>query len=162
MQTSRRPQRLALQIQQEISTMLFRNVKDRRIGMVTVMGVDLSPDLRHARVYVSCMGTDQEKAGTLEALNHAAGWIRHELGQRIYENVSQDAWNLWVDRLRMLINEYRLMPARKEHGDGLGEVKPQFAFDAAGSVLDGAGGLAGGQAEQADPQLLQLPLLEAC
>jgi ribosome-binding factor A len=83
MQTSRRPQRLALQIQQEISTMLFRNVKDRRIGMVTVTGVDLSPDLRHARVYVSCMGTDPEKAATLQALNHAAGWIRHELGQRI-------------------------------------------------------------------------------
>jgi ribosome-binding factor A len=83
MPTSRRPQRLALQIQHEISTMLFRNVKDRRIGMVTVTGVDLSPDLRHARVYVSCRGTDQEKAGTLLALNHAAGWIRHELGQRV-------------------------------------------------------------------------------
>ncbi len=83
MQTSRRPQRLALQIQQEIGTMLFRNVKDRRIGMVTVTGVDLSPDLRHARVYVSSMGSDQEKAAALQALNHAAGWIRHELGQRI-------------------------------------------------------------------------------
>jgi len=63
--------------------MLFRNVKDRRIGMVTVTGVDLSPDLRHARVYVSCMGTDQDRAASLQALNHAAGWIRHELGQRI-------------------------------------------------------------------------------
>jgi ribosome-binding factor A len=83
MPTSRRSQRLALQIQHEISTMLLRNVKDRRIGMVTVTGVDLSPDLRHARVYVSCMGTDQERAGTMVALNHAAGWIRHELGQRI-------------------------------------------------------------------------------
>jgi ribosome-binding factor A len=83
MQTSRRPQRLALQIQQEISTMLFRKVKDRRIGLVTVTGVNLTSDLRHARVYVSCMGTDQEKAATLQALNHAAGWIRHELGQRI-------------------------------------------------------------------------------
>ncbi len=63
--------------------MLFRNVKDRRIGMVTVTGVDLSADLRHARVFVSSMGTEQEKAATLQALNHAAGWIRHELGQRI-------------------------------------------------------------------------------
>lgn len=83
MATSRRSQRLALQIQHEISTMLLRNVKDRRIGMVTITGVDLSPDLRHARVYVSCMGTDQERAGTMAALHHAAGWIRHELGQRI-------------------------------------------------------------------------------
>jgi len=58
-------------------------VKDRRIGLVTVTGVNLTSDLRHARVYVSCMGTDQEKAATLQALNHAAGWIRHELGQRI-------------------------------------------------------------------------------
>ncbi len=63
--------------------MLFRNVKDRRIGMVTVTGVDLSPDLRHARVYVSCMGSEEEKAATMKALNHAAGWIRHELGPRI-------------------------------------------------------------------------------
>jgi ribosome-binding factor A len=83
MPTSRRSQRLAPQIQHEISTMLLRNVKDRRIGMVTITGVDLSADLRHARVYVSCMGTDQERAGTMVALNHAAGWIRHELGQRI-------------------------------------------------------------------------------
>lgn len=51
--------------------------------MVTITGVDLSPDLRHARVYVSCMGTDQEREGTMLALKHAAGWIRHELGQRI-------------------------------------------------------------------------------
>jgi len=83
MAQSRRPQRLALQIQHEISTMLFRDVKDRRIGMVTVTGVDMSPDLRYARVFVSCMGTAEEKAATMEALRHAAGWIRRELGQRI-------------------------------------------------------------------------------
>ena len=63
--------------------MLFRNVKDRRIGLVTVTGVDLSPDLRHAKVFVSTMGSDREKSESLEALNHASGWIRHELGQRI-------------------------------------------------------------------------------
>ncbi len=83
MQTSRRPQRLALQIQHEISLILFRDVKDRGIGMVTVTGADLSPDLRRARIFVSCMGTDAEKAETMRALSRAAGWIRHELGQRI-------------------------------------------------------------------------------
>ena len=80
---SRRVQRVALQIQQEVSTMLTRNVKDRRIGFVTVTGVELSPDLRHAKIFVSAMGSDKEKEETLEALNHAAGWIRRELGQRI-------------------------------------------------------------------------------
>ncbi len=63
--------------------MIFRDIKDRRIGFVTVTGVQMSPDLRHARIFVSLMGTDNEKNESLDALNHAAGWIRHELGQRI-------------------------------------------------------------------------------
>src|SRR5687767_9263514 len=83
LEMSRRVQRVALQIQQEVSTMLTRNVKDRRIGFVTVTGVTLSPDLRHAKIFVSAMGSEKEKAETLEALNHASGWIRRELGQRI-------------------------------------------------------------------------------
>jgi ribosome-binding factor A len=74
---------MALQIRQEISWILSRNLKDRRIGLVTVTGVQMSPDLRHAKVYVSAMGSDAEKQESLEALNHAAGWIRHELGQRM-------------------------------------------------------------------------------
>jgi ribosome-binding factor A len=83
MQPSRRPQRMALQVQHEISAILSRNLKDRRIGFVTVTGVQMSPDLRHARVFVSAMGSEKEKSAGLEALNHASGWIRHELGQRI-------------------------------------------------------------------------------
>lgn len=83
MQPSRRPQRLALQIQQEISLILFRDMKDRRIGFVTITGVELSSDLRHAKVFVSAMGSEAEKKASLDTLNHATGWIRHELGQRI-------------------------------------------------------------------------------
>ncbi len=63
--------------------MISRDMKDRRIGFVTVTGVQLSPDLRHARIYVSLMGSGDEKRESLETLNHASGWIRHELGQRI-------------------------------------------------------------------------------
>jgi ribosome-binding factor A len=74
---------MALQIQHEISLMIFRGLKDRRIGLVTITGVDLSPDLRHARVFVSAMGTEKQKKESMEALHHATGWIRHELGQRI-------------------------------------------------------------------------------
>jgi ribosome-binding factor A len=83
MQPSRRPQRLALQIQHEVSLMLSRDIKDRRIGFVTVTGVQLSPDLRHARIFISSMGSETQKEESLAALNHATGWIRHELGQRI-------------------------------------------------------------------------------
>jgi len=63
--------------------MLTRDLKDRRIGFVTLTGVEMSKDLRHAKVFVSAMGSSHEQEQSLEALNHASGWIRHELGQRI-------------------------------------------------------------------------------
>ncbi len=63
--------------------MISRDMKDRRVGFVTVTGVQLSPDLRHARIFISLMGSDTEKEESLNTLNHATGWIRHELGQRI-------------------------------------------------------------------------------
>ena len=84
MQPSRRPQRLALQIQQEVSILISRNMKDRRIGFVTVTGVRMSPDLRHAKIFISTMVSSEEgKKQTLEILNHASGWIRRELGHKI-------------------------------------------------------------------------------
>jgi ribosome-binding factor A len=63
--------------------MIARTMKDRRVGFVTVTGVQLSPDLRHARIFVSLMGSETEKEESLDTLNHATGGIRHELGQRI-------------------------------------------------------------------------------
>ena len=109
MQTSRRPQRVALEIQHEISLILLRNLKDRRIGFVTVTCVEMSPDLRHARVFVSSMGSEADKKADLETLGHAAGWIRHELGHRIrlkflpeivfYADTSQE----YGDRIEQLL-----------------------------------------------------------
>jgi ribosome-binding factor A len=83
MQPSRRPQRLALQIQREISLMLSRGLKGHDIGFVTVTGVRLSADLKHARVFISPMGSEDEKKESLEALRNAAGRVRHELGSCI-------------------------------------------------------------------------------
>lgn len=115
MQPSRRPQRLALQIQQEISLMISRDMKDRRVGFVTITGVQLSPDLRHAKVFVSLMGPEDEKEESLDALNHAAGWVRRELGQRIRTrflpelvfllDTSQD-YGEHIDRLLDQIHEH--------------------------------------------------------
>jgi Fe-S cluster biosynthesis and repair protein YggX len=51
-----------------------------------------------------------------------------ELGQRIYQNVSKEAWKLWLDYLRMLINEYRLMPATREAQDFIARQMEQFFF----------------------------------
>jgi ribosome-binding factor A len=83
MQPSRRPQRLALQIQREISLMLSRGLKDHNIGFVTVTGVRMNADLKRARVFVSLMGNEDEKNESFEALRASAGRVRHELGSRI-------------------------------------------------------------------------------
>ena len=83
MQPSRRPQRLAFQIQREISLILSRGLKDNSIGFVTVTGVRMSPDLKYARVFVTLMGSEDEKKESFEALRGAAGRVRYELGSRI-------------------------------------------------------------------------------
>jgi Fe-S cluster biosynthesis and repair protein YggX len=51
-----------------------------------------------------------------------------ELGQRIYDNVSQDAWKLWLEHLKMLINEYRLAPATLEAQEIIAQQMEQFFF----------------------------------
>lgn len=78
-----RPQRLAEIIKQEISEMLKNELKDPRIGFLTVTGVDVSNGLRHARIYVSVLGKEEEKDESMEAIQRAKGFIRTELGQRI-------------------------------------------------------------------------------
>ncbi len=108
MQPSRRPQRLGLQIQHEVSLMISRDMKDRRVGFVTVTGIRMSPDLSHAKIYISLMGPEHERDESLATLNHATGWMRRELGRRIrmksvpdivfVEDTSQD-YGEHIDRL---------------------------------------------------------------
>ncbi len=50
------------------------------------------------------------------------------LGQRIYENVSAEAWRMWEDRMRMILNEYRLMPWQKEAQELMAQLMEQFFF----------------------------------
>jgi ribosome-binding factor A len=70
-------------IKRELSFILDRQVEDPRIGMVTVTRVDLSDDLRHAKVYVSFLGGDEEKALGLKLLKKARGYLRSELAGRL-------------------------------------------------------------------------------
>jgi Fe-S cluster biosynthesis and repair protein YggX len=51
-----------------------------------------------------------------------------ELGQRIYDNVSAQAWKMWEDRMRMILNEYRLMPWQKEAQDLMARAMEEFLF----------------------------------
>ena len=70
-------------LRQEIGSILAREVADPRIGFATITDVETAPDLRHARVWVSVIGTDAERAATLAALDRAMGFVRRELGTRL-------------------------------------------------------------------------------
>jgi ribosome-binding factor A len=78
--TGRRPERLAEQIKEEVSLIIAGDLHDPRVGFATVTDAKVSPDLRHARIFVSVLGSDEQVADSLAALNHAAGYIRHQLG----------------------------------------------------------------------------------
>jgi ribosome-binding factor A len=85
MATGRRISRVSELIKREISQMLLFGIKDERIGggMVSVTDVDVSGDLQHAKVFVSIYGTDEARAGTMEGLQSACGYIRGQLGKRV-------------------------------------------------------------------------------
>ncbi len=70
-------------IKQEVGQMLLRDLKDPRLGFITVTGVKLTGDLREAVIYVSLFGKEEEKKASMDALNQAKGFIRRELGQRL-------------------------------------------------------------------------------
>jgi len=82
-----RPIRVAEQIRQEIIPIVEYELNDSRIGFVTVTDVEVTPDLKLAKIFVSVMpgeeGNEKEKETSLQALNHAAGYIRRELGARL-------------------------------------------------------------------------------
>ena len=80
---SRRTQQVGEFLREELSDIIRREVKDPRIGFFSLTRVDVSSDLRAARVFVSVLGTDEERAGTLLALRSASGFIRHHLRPRL-------------------------------------------------------------------------------
>ena len=84
MATPRRNDRVAEAIREEVATFLAEDVKDPRItGLVTVTGVDATRDLRQAKVFVSIMGTPEERASTMEGLASVAAHLRSHVGRAL-------------------------------------------------------------------------------
>jgi ribosome-binding factor A len=79
----RRPERLAEEMREEIARMIVTELKDPRLGFVTVTRVEVAHDLRYARVHVGVLGGEAEREKSLTALRSAAGFIRRELGRRL-------------------------------------------------------------------------------
>lgn len=80
---SQRTDRLDSQIRQELADLLHREMKDPRVGFATITRVETARDLGTAKVWVSIMGTDEERQETMKALTDAAPWLRRQLGGRL-------------------------------------------------------------------------------
>ena len=78
---TQRTRRLDELLREEISDVIRRQVDDPRIGFHTITDVEVAPDLRHANVWVSVIGSADEKKQTLRALAHAMPFVRQRLGR---------------------------------------------------------------------------------
>jgi ribosome-binding factor A len=76
---STRTERVSDLIRSEVARLIRAELRDPRVGFVTVTGADVTPDLKTARVFVSILGDEAARRAGLEALNHAAGYFRRTL-----------------------------------------------------------------------------------
>ncbi|HEX6544517.1 MAG TPA: 30S ribosome-binding factor RbfA [Ktedonobacterales bacterium] len=83
MRSYKREDQLSGTITRELSDLMRTRMKDPRIGFASITGVELSHDLRHAKVYVSVLGTPEEQRETMRGLESATGFLRRELAQRL-------------------------------------------------------------------------------
>jgi ribosome-binding factor A len=91
--TPARPERVGAEIQAAVADMLGRgDLRDPRIGFITVTGVKVSPDLRVARVYWSSLGDDEARRATQAGLDAAKGYVRREVTSRVKLRVSPEVF----------------------------------------------------------------------
>ncbi|QKG84559.1 30S ribosome-binding factor RbfA [Kroppenstedtia pulmonis] len=79
-----RASRVGEQVKKELSHVLQHEMKDPRIGFVTITAVEMSGDLQQAKVFISVLGDEEQKRQTLDGLDKAKGYLRTEVGRRIH------------------------------------------------------------------------------
>jgi ribosome-binding factor A len=118
----RRIERLNEQLKRELMDLLHSQVRDPRIGTVTITSVETTPDLYHARVFVTSLATEEEKQTSIEGLRAASPFLRSELGRRLrIRRVPELSWHLdhtleHAMRIERLLGEV-LPPAAAGGGD---------------------------------------------
>jgi len=78
-----RGRRIADQIQRELSEIIRLELKDPRVGLITITDVEVTQDNAHAKVFFTALGEPVQQEAATRALNHAAGFMRSELAQRL-------------------------------------------------------------------------------
>ena len=85
-----RQEKLVGVLKEEVSEILRREIKDPRLGFFTVIDAEITSDLQHAKVFVSIMGTEEERKQSMEVLKHAQHFVRQEFGKRVRMKVLPD------------------------------------------------------------------------
>lgn len=151
---SRRINRVEKAFKEELSEILQREIKDPRVGFVTITRVKVTSDLRHAHVYVSIMGGDEEVKASLEGLESARGYLRSLLGRHlrlkylpeinfVHEHVAEEALKLIgimeeterASRIRMEEQIEKAAELIREQSSALLVTHQHPDGDAIGSVL---------------------------
>jgi len=92
-----RTRRVGEQIQRELAELIRSELKDPRLGMVSISAVQVSRDLSHAKVYASVLGSEEQSTASIKVLNHAAGFLRHKLGKLMHIRVIPEL-HFFLDR----------------------------------------------------------------
>jgi ribosome-binding factor A len=92
-----RTRRVGEQVQRELAAMIRDEIKDPRLGLVSVTAVMVSRDLSHAKVFVSVLGDAEQTAASVRVLKNAAGFLRHRLGKILHIRVIPEL-RFYLDR----------------------------------------------------------------
>jgi ribosome-binding factor A len=144
-----RRERVEELIVREVSDILRREVKDPRIGFVTLTGAEVSPDLRQARVFVSVLGSDEEREATLKGLNSAARFIRGSFGKRVAMRVTPEFTFRFDAAIERGARIFELLEqVRREEGDSAPESPPTGDRHDEGAAAEGGGGDPAGEEDR--------------
>lgn len=123
---SRRQRQMGELLHEEISRIIQHEIKDPRLGFVTVTAVDVSPDLRQARVYVSVLGDKTDVKNTLAGLTSAASYFRRVLGQSLsLRHIPELGFKLDTSLEYGLHIDALLDTIQEENSDESSEIKPE-------------------------------------
>jgi ribosome-binding factor A len=120
-------ERVGQEIRDEIATMIGRELKDPRIGFVTVTRVAITPDLRFARVYVSVLGDKAQQEKSLAGLKQASGFVKREIGRRLRMRLTPEIQFLYdkgvdaTDRVARLLDDVKADLVPRDDEDDPGE-----------------------------------------
>jgi ribosome-binding factor A len=123
-----RPERIAEQLRQELSSLMLTEMKDPRVHLASVSRVRIAPDLRIATVMISAVGEDPERRAVVDAMRHAEGYLRAQLGHRL-ENLKSPP------HLQFQLDESIAYSVRMS--SLLRELEPTVAADAASDAAPG-------------------------